>query len=227
MDPGNVVGLRGAISEPRFARYLSHCGGDEAAALRLYAWNIEVSAALWGPISVLEIMLRNAMHNQMKQGRSDEWWDLTYLASKEQNAVERAIEKAREVTGYQPNADQVVGSTSFGLWVGLTGVGEARNPTFDYESKIWQPRLRHAFPLLGAVRKRQLHDELQRIKAMRNRIAHHESIFNAPHDEVLGLIVSVAGYVDADISAFIAATERVDLVVSRRAVALTDGLCGL
>ena len=31
------------LSPPRFARYLGEAGGDRAAALRLYCWNVEVS----------------------------------------------------------------------------------------------------------------------------------------------------------------------------------------
>lgn len=227
MDPGDVAGFRGVISEPRIARYLEHCEGDERAALRLYAWNVEISAALWGPISILEVMLRNAMHDEMRRDRSDDWWTLVYLANKEEGAVNRAIEKAEEVTGYAPDADHVVGATSFGLWVGLTSSGGARGTATDYETKIWQPRLHKAFPLIGGVGRKQLHDELQRVKAIRNRIAHHEAIFNAPHQDLVRLIIRVAGYVNADVAAFIEECERVDLVVARREAAMTTGVCGL
>jgi hypothetical protein len=112
VDPGTVPGFREVISEPRLARYLEHCERVEQVALRLYAWNIEVSSALWGPLSVLEVLIRNAIHNQMRLGRADDWWTLTYLATKEQSSVDRAIEKAREVTGYDPDADHVVGATA-------------------------------------------------------------------------------------------------------------------
>jgi hypothetical protein len=37
--------LRKAASEARTAPYLAACGGDRTAALRLYAWNIQISAA--------------------------------------------------------------------------------------------------------------------------------------------------------------------------------------
>jgi hypothetical protein len=228
VDPGTVSGFRSVISEPRLARYLAHCDGVESDALRLYAWNIEISAALWGPLSVLEVLLRNAIHDRMKLDRVDAWWTLTYLAPKEQGTVDRAIEKAREVTGYEPDADHVVGATSFGFWVGLTGAGHGgRGAATDYETKIWQPRLRHAFPHLGEGGRKQLHADLQRIKTLRNRIAHHEAIFESPHQDLTRLIIQLAGYVNADVANFISECERVDTVVARRDGAITSGVCGL
>lgn len=60
MDPATLPALPGLLSTDRFGTYLAASDGEVARAVRLYSWNIEVSAALWGPFHILEITLRNA-----------------------------------------------------------------------------------------------------------------------------------------------------------------------
>lgn len=227
VDPSTVAGMRSAISEAKFGKYLSTYHGDEKLALRLYAWNTEISGAFWGPISILEVMLRNYMHDTMKHGRSDDWWNSVRLAEKEERSLEAAFDKLKRDGSSNPTPDQVVGATSLGFWVGLTGPGRARDPYLDYETAIWQPRLQGAFPGIGGIGRKQLHDELQRIRAFRNRIAHHEAIFNAPHKQLRELILDVASYVDAGVSDFIHATDRIHEVLLRKQTAITNGDCSI
>jgi hypothetical protein len=68
--------LREAASESRMAPYLVACGGGTAGAVRLYTWNIQVSAAFQAPLGCLEIACRNAMHRRLSDlfGRPD-WWE--------------------------------------------------------------------------------------------------------------------------------------------------------
>ncbi|WP_121370429.1 hypothetical protein [Frondihabitans australicus] len=72
MDPRT---LEKAVSPARFATYLSTYEGRHDLASRLYFWNIELTGALWGPIAVLEVCLRNALHDAMRKGRRDDWWN--------------------------------------------------------------------------------------------------------------------------------------------------------
>jgi hypothetical protein len=49
--PGpNIARLRAAISEERFARYLSSALGDERLAWELYEWGLDVAAAFHVPL---------------------------------------------------------------------------------------------------------------------------------------------------------------------------------
>jgi hypothetical protein len=72
--------LREAASEARIAPYLAACGGDGEAAVRLYAWNIQISAAFQPPLGCLEIASRNALHRRLSDlfGRPD-WWHASSL----------------------------------------------------------------------------------------------------------------------------------------------------
>lgn len=51
----------------RMSTYMDAAGHDPALALRLYIWNVQVSAALYETISVTEVILRNAMDEALRR----------------------------------------------------------------------------------------------------------------------------------------------------------------
>ena len=57
--------LERRISVDRLAPYKLATGGGLADALDLYQWNAEVSAGFWVVLGHLEILVRNAMHEQL------------------------------------------------------------------------------------------------------------------------------------------------------------------
>ena len=79
MRPGELRTLEHRISAERFAPYLAAAGGDLERALRRYERNTEISAAFWAVLSDLEILVRNAMDQQLsawsvaRYGRPD-WY---------------------------------------------------------------------------------------------------------------------------------------------------------
>jgi len=81
MDAGAVPdSFDKLLSTARFSRYLKRYGGNRTYALRLYAWNLEASSALWGPINILEIAVRNAIHDKLVERTSrGDWWSDTHL----------------------------------------------------------------------------------------------------------------------------------------------------
>lgn len=215
------------ISPRRFSTYLDHYQGSQAHALRLYAWNIELSAAFWGPLAILEVLLRNAMHAQLSKGRQEDWWQTpsVNLMDREGDALKSAIRKLVKAGNANPSADDVVGASSFGLWVGLLDTGLARHYQLDYSIALWEPRLKHAFPHLNGVKRKQLHGELNRIRVFRNRVAHHEPIFRGNIALTMELIAKVAGYMDPEVREFILEAHRVDTVLARKQDAVSDGDC--
>jgi hypothetical protein len=51
-SPTIINALERALSPERLSTYLAAANGDHAAALRLYVWNTEISAALYGPLHI-------------------------------------------------------------------------------------------------------------------------------------------------------------------------------
>jgi hypothetical protein len=69
--------------------------------------------------------------------------------------------------GKQPTAGRVVAELSYGYWVGLANA---------YDTTLWRTDLHRIFtPRIEA--RRALHETLDRLRTLRNRIAHHEPIF--------------------------------------------------
>jgi hypothetical protein len=214
---GEFEDLLAAFSTARMEPYLKHCNGDAAKAFRLYAWNVEASAAFSGPLGCLEVVLRNALHKQLTAmvGRSDWWLDrrvnLHYVAG---NLVQDAAEKL--AARNKPNTpDSMVAELHFGFWVALLGKGR------NYETTLWRPALRHSFPNYSG-RRRGLHERLDSMRFLRNRIAHAEPIhrrhLKADHDTILELI----GFISPSALQYVRQHDRVEQVLQRRR-AVCDG----
>lgn len=76
----NLQSFDDAFSQARLDTYLQHAKLTNALAtnedaLDLYIWNLQVSAAFQGPLHVLEVCLRNAMHVNLTLGFTKDWID--------------------------------------------------------------------------------------------------------------------------------------------------------
>jgi hypothetical protein len=166
--------IHNALSSARFARYLKAADGNWEVAVRLYRWNIDVSSAFYGPLHWLEVSLRNALNDGLRARyeRAD-WWVLAPLDDNGHRKIVHARRKLARRSGPDIGADSVVAELSFGFWVSLLSKGKA------YDRVFWVPVLHKAFPHYSGPRQ-PLHTELTRMLRLRNRIMHHEPIFD--HD---------------------------------------------
>ncbi|MFK0003335.1 hypothetical protein [Paenarthrobacter sp. NPDC090522] len=224
MDVGAIGTLEQLISVPRFQTYLGHYRGNHHLAARLYAWNIEVSSAFWGPLSILEVALRNAMHNALSKGRPDTWWDLpsTHLMDNHRAILDETIAKLQRKI-VTPSPGQIVAALPFGFWTRFLDKGIPRHPLLSYETAFWQPRLMNAFPEGVALKRKVLFADLTQIREMRNRIAHHEPIFKMPLETICGDISRIAGYIHVDAAAIMGGCSRVARVLDRKQDAIMHG----
>ncbi|GAB2654023.1 Abi family protein [Saccharopolyspora gloriosae] len=164
--------IHSTLSAARFQRYLTAANGEHADALRLYRWNLDVSAAFYAPLHWLEIGLRNGVHERLREHfGSGQWWELVQLTGYGRRAVtkEHAKLKRQKQAGF--TADDVVAKLSLGFWVSLTSKGRG------YDRTLWVPALHGAFPRFRGPR-RDLHERLSGLLELRNRIMHHEPIFH-------------------------------------------------
>jgi len=66
-DDETLPTLTAALSADRFATYLQWASGDQALAERLYTYNVQLSAALYGPLHMQEVALRNRADQALEQ----------------------------------------------------------------------------------------------------------------------------------------------------------------
>ncbi|MFE0021476.1 hypothetical protein [Amycolatopsis sp. NPDC059021] len=156
-----------ALSEARFASYLVECGGDYAAAGRLYLWNIHASMAFYPLLHFAEITLRNALHQRLfaRFGRAD-WWAVAPLNEHGRRLVRQAQEKVTTPRSPQ-DSDATVAELTLGFWVSLMSRA--------YDRALWVPALHRAFPNYQG-RRSTLYADLQQVLRLRNRVMHYEPI---------------------------------------------------
>ena len=119
----------------------------------------------------------------------------------------------------------MVATLSFGFWVALLSAGgriERAGPKADYEKTLWRPALRDAFSHRAPLTRRQAHEPLDALRALRNRIAHHEPVFARPLREDHDRILKVTGWISPDVRAWIERHSRVPTLLDA-ADGATDG----
>lgn len=205
--------MRQAFSGPRVDSYIRAAGGDVVMATRLYWWNVEVSAAFYGPLHCCELALRNALNDRMRVGfgRAD-WWTNAPLDPNGRRLVDKVRRRCGQATARQNRlmtADDVVADLSFGFWVSLLSRGRS------YDRNFWVPHLHQAFPYYSGPR-RVLHRELQAMVLLRNRIMHHEPIHDRPLAEYHAQLYRVLGYISPDVANEAIALDRVPGVLAYR-----------
>ncbi|MES0837617.1 MULTISPECIES: hypothetical protein [Nocardiopsidaceae] len=154
-------------SRPRLAPYITACDGDSTRAAHLYHWNVAVSAAFYRPLHVLELALRNSMHDRLcdRFGRAD-WWHAAPLHRKGVQLVAQARDTCLR-RGSPASPDDIVTELSFGFWSFLL--------VSRYDRSLWRTALHSAFPFYGGPRE-DLRRQVDYLRTFRNRIMHHEPI---------------------------------------------------
>ncbi|WP_326825191.1 hypothetical protein [Streptosporangium sp. NBC_01756] len=200
--------FRRMFSAPRFAPYRNASGGDDARALELYRWNIEVSEAFYCPLHCLEVSLRNSQHTHLSAmfGRAD-WWVVAPLRKHEMTKIAQAERNLRDKGASVPTADDVVAELSFGFWVSLL--------SRSYDRYLWVPVLHRAFPRYSG-RREALRDNLQAMVLLRNRVMHHEPIHHRRLEADHMKIYRLLGYLEPAVVDWLRDFDRVPEVLSRR-----------
>lgn len=226
--------IDGWLGAPRFQKYVALCGNDRQRALQTYEWNVSLGQALLRDIAHFEIALRNAYDTAMsrKWPGSDHWllspsspavvpiWrikstsgglkrgtDVNYIINRRN--VDAAISKcggAKAVPG------KVIAELSFGFWRSLT--------TATHEKSLWVPYLHSAYP--KGTRRTAVDRGLNDINTVRNRIAHHEPIFDRHQnptqepDKLHATLVQLMAMLSPDAAAHLSASSTVTTVFTQR-----------
>ena len=158
--------LRTAISPDRFNTYLKRASGAHRPAMQMYTWNIALGSAFHGPLQALEVTLRNATHDQLASRYSDLWFHNPDLLKRNQLNSVRSAASELERQKKQGTAGRIVAELSFGFWVALFAK--------RYEALLWRTDLNRIFT--PRPNRQELYDQLNRLRTLRNRVAHHEPI---------------------------------------------------
>lgn len=184
--------LEQAISAPRAQRYLIAAHGDPTCAVELYEHNSTLSAAAWVTISDIEVVLRNtiadsvrSLHDAQGRGANMRWYDdPTWFTGSNQwfsqettDQIKKAARKVKDkgpTAATRPNEGRLIAELTFGFWRYII--------ISRYEHSLWNPAIRARFPglvhLAGSDSRKLVNQRMEALNALRNRIAHHEPVFD-------------------------------------------------
>ncbi|MFD1696786.1 Abi family protein [Roseibium aestuarii] len=158
--------LEAALSTERLTKYRHWALQNNDDALALYALNVALSEAFYTSLHILEITLRNAIHDGLRARHGAGWFRNPAVITDryQQQKVQEAFAKFQ---GQQPTDGQIVAELTFGFWTALFG---RRN------NHLWGQDLRGLFNAGKPLKRKQIASRLDDIRGIRNRIAHHEPI---------------------------------------------------
>lgn len=167
----NVIGkLERTLSKERLSPYLKQTKDNLEEALKLYTRNTLLSESFYPLIQGLEVCFRNCVHEHIKGEHELDWLISGKLQFQyiQEEQISQSLDKIRP-KDHHNQIPKLIAELSFGFWTGILGK--------KYE-ELWRHHIRRVFQYsqVPLIRK-QVHSEFEEIRKLRNRIAHHEPIF--------------------------------------------------
>jgi hypothetical protein len=192
MNPAFFEKVESILALERLDAYRQD-GADPRTTLARYLWNMALGEALYCPLQIAEIALRNALHHFLSNRCGGErWYDvIPSLPLWQQRQLSEARQKL-QASGKPITPGRMVAELHFGFWTGFfnkchasTGLGHAL-ARFAFAHA---PRPDRDLKKLDA--------RWKRIRDLRNRIFHHERILHwkdldAQHAGVLQTIAWIS-----------------------------------
>jgi hypothetical protein len=198
--------IRRGLSVERLDAY-GDASVSPSVVLGRYLLNLALCESLYSPLQLCEVALRNSLHAHLSArcGRPD-WYDsagfsLTPWAVEEVAKAKAKITKSnREVT-----SGRVVAELHFGFW---TSLFEAH---YTQCGGYLPTGIKAVFPYLpkSLHSPKGIKSALDRIRALRNRVFHHERIVHFTDlDAQHTLILDVIGWIRPELRQLAAALDR-------------------
>lgn len=204
------------LSQPRFATYLQHCNNDRDKALEVYQWNLEISSAFVVPLHILEIALRNAVVDSLTNIYTSNWpWDQNFILSLPNARGYNPRRNLQQVANNMsaPTMGKVVAELKFVFWEKMF--------TSRHDTRLWNSQLKTCFPnaptgqTVSQIRT-QIFNDINSIRSLRNRIAHHEPIFSRNIQDDFDKIHELINWRDAVTADWMNSIQTVTRFISER-----------
>lgn len=215
---GCLSWLNRVLSQRRFATYLHISNNIEERALDLYQWNMEISSGFMVPLHVAEISLRNAISEAIANSFGGDWpWSEGFHFSLPKHKRPHYSPYRDLMAATEPcknsNLGEVIVELKFSFWQSML--------TRRHRERIWEPNFQRVFP--GApirspvgVQLKSLHKGVDEIRDFRNRVAHHEPIFEMPLEEYNAQIYNLVGLRSKDAVEWLRGIDTVPELLKKR-----------
>jgi hypothetical protein len=157
----------------------------------LYRVDVELRDALRPEIEAVEVALRTRYHAVMSASRPESPVWLLDPQLPARAILAKGWPKAFEaVTSGRLSADAVVDQLSLRFWGRLTSA--------RHEQAMWVPYLRRAFA--GSPSRHHVHEVVETIVRLRNRVQHYNTVVELPVRDCLGLIFWLLERLEPDLA---------------------------
>ena len=217
------------LSTPRLAPYLRLSSGKLREAIRLYQWNVEMSGATYEALHVFEVVLRNALDEQLcgwnaaqtdpVTGRAHgrDWLKdparlLRRLTKDDILKAESRARKALRLGSADPGPahPDILAQLNLGTWRFLLPDADAGRQL------LWRQSLSFAFPHL-AEPPAHLVGNVHAVYLTRNRVAHLEPLLNTNLiNSRFRQMRAVLGAISPDIEDWFVSRQRMTAVLRLR-----------
>ncbi|MEX8545959.1 MAG: Abi family protein [Mucilaginibacter sp.] len=223
------------FSASRVNRYLTAAGNSTEKAVELYKANLKVSQSFHPLLGILEVVLRNRLNDILTSYFADPDWitnqktgfmsdpSLSSYTHKRTGQTKRndflkvvikRAEKRLQKTGTPITSGKIIAEQTFGFWTGLFEV---------HHYRLLKGKPIQIFQTLpSGFGRKEVNDELGKIRRFRNRINHNEPIcFNGnavDFTETLAVyhsITNLLGWIDQDIVEFLFELDEVEETIDK------------
>ena len=178
--------VRDTLSAERLGSYGAQDDADDCVLLARYLWNMSVCESLYSPLQIAEVGLRNMISQRLSEKYGELWFHKAPISRYQQENIDNAIIKLkRSRKSLSPGA--IVAELSFGFWTSFFNKRHSRSGLGHYLAKsfVHAPKSQRDM--------KQLEQNWDRVRVMRNRVFHHERIIhwkdlNDKHEKLLELI---------------------------------------
>jgi len=185
------------LTPERLARYGNPIVDDKQDIIARYIWNIALSEALYPTLSILEVALRNRIDQAIQGHLASDWLEATstFWLKKQGLEYKKLVETIRYLEP-EHNRGHLVAELTFGFWIGL--FKNEYKPLIWNRRKVFDAIFPHC-PLKCVDRVSKIRPQLRVARILRNRISHHEAIFDMPRlGETLEEIQQIISWLSSD-----------------------------
>ncbi|MDD5470491.1 MAG: hypothetical protein PHP05_01065 [Sideroxydans sp.] len=178
-NKATIQAVKIALSPARMGTYevaTGAVGDEDSSALALYAWNAMVSGAFMAPLHICEVVVRNAVSDALEDQYGNRWpWSSGFERSLPDPTIGYSPRKDLQSARRQASTTgKVIPELKFVFWQKMF--------TGRYDARLWNAHLMRVLPNLDPAKsigqlRQAIYDDLENIRKLRNRIAHHEPIF--------------------------------------------------
>lgn len=193
----NLPRIQQSLSVPRLDRYMHMAKGDLKLALAFHNWNTALGSSLHLPLQIFELSFRNCLHDSLSGRFGHDWYDSQFaiLDADGQRTVTVAKDKLIK-QGRPISSPPVIAQFTFGFWLNLL--------KRRYETPFWIPAIKNGFTHAPKpVMRQATFDAVDKIRNLRNRIAHHEPIYTRDLRAELKHVTHVAAWICPDTAQWI------------------------